>query len=42
MIKIMFVCHENICRYLMSEFIFKDMVEKKGMLANIPSKKYKI
>ncbi len=28
--KIMFVCHGNICRSPMAEFIFKDMVEKAG------------
>lgn len=28
MIKIMFVCHGNICRSPMAEFIFKDMVKK--------------
>lgn len=31
MIKIMFVCHGNICRSPMAEFIFKDMIAKKGM-----------
>lgn len=31
MIKVMFVCHGNICRSPMAEFVFKDMVEKKGM-----------
>ena len=31
MTKIMFVCHGNICRSPMAEFIFKDMVEKKGL-----------
>ena len=30
MIKIMFVCHGNICRSPMAEFIFKDMVRKCG------------
>ncbi|MBE7043362.1 MAG: low molecular weight phosphotyrosine protein phosphatase [Ruminococcaceae bacterium] len=30
MIKIMFVCHGNICRSPMAEFVFKDMVRKKG------------
>lgn len=30
MIKIMFVCHGNICRSPMAEFVFKDMVEKLG------------
>ncbi len=28
--KIMFVCHGNICRSPMAEFIFKDMVKKSG------------
>lgn len=30
-IKVMFVCHGNICRSPMAEFIFKDMVKKQGM-----------
>ena len=30
-IKILFVCHGNICRSPMSEFILKDMVEKRGL-----------
>jgi protein-tyrosine phosphatase len=30
-IKVMFVCHGNICRSPMGEFIFKDMVEKAGL-----------
>ena len=30
MIKILFVCHGNICRSPMGEFILKDMVEKAG------------
>ena len=29
--KIMFVCHGNICRSPMAEFIFKDMLRKKGI-----------
>ena len=29
MIKIMFVCHGNICRSPMAEFIFKDMIKKQ-------------
>ena len=28
--KIMFVCHGNICRSPMAEFVFKDMLEKVG------------
>lgn len=31
MIKIMFVCHGNICRSPMAEFIFKDLVKKEGL-----------
>ena len=30
MIKILFVCHGNICRSPMAEFIMKDLVEKAG------------
>ena len=31
MIKILFICHGNICRSPMAEFIMKDLVEKAGM-----------
>ncbi len=31
MIKILFVCHGNICRSPMAEFVFKDMVHKAGL-----------
>ena len=31
MIKILFVCHGNICRSPMAEFIMKDLVEKKKL-----------
>lgn len=31
MIRVMFVCHGNICRSTMSEFLFRDMVEKMGL-----------
>ena len=30
MIKVLFVCHGNICRSPMAEFIMKDMVKKAG------------
>lgn len=30
MIKIMFVCHGNICRSPMAEFMFRDMINKQG------------
>ena len=31
MIKVLFVCHGNICRSTMAEFVFKDMINKRGM-----------
>ena len=31
MIRILFVCHGNICRSPMAEFVMKDMVQKKGL-----------
>ena len=31
MIKVLFVCHGNICRSPMGEFIMKDLVEKAGL-----------
>ena len=31
MIRIMFVCHGNICRSPMAEFIFKDLLKKEGI-----------
>ena len=33
MVKIMFVCHGNICRSPMAEFIFKKMVAERGLSA---------
>ena len=30
-IKILFICHGNICRSPMAEFIFKDLIKKKGI-----------
>ena len=30
MIKILFICHGNICRSPLAEFVFKDMVKKAG------------
>ena len=39
MIKILFVCHGNICRSPMAEFVFRDMLEKAGLghLAKVAS-----
>lgn len=34
MIKIMFVCHGNICRSPMAEFVLKDMVQKQNIAEN--------
>lgn len=31
MVKVLFVCLGNICRSPMAEFVFKDMVRKKGL-----------
>ena len=31
MIKILFVCHGNICRSTMAEYVMKDLVKKEGM-----------
>lgn len=31
MIKILFVCHGNICRSPMAEFVMRDLVNKKGV-----------
>lgn len=31
MIRVLFVCHGNICRSTMAEFVLKDMVERRGL-----------
>lgn len=31
MIRILFICHGNICRSPMAEFVFKDILEKSGI-----------
>jgi protein-tyrosine phosphatase len=33
MIKILFICHGNICRSPMAEFVMKDLVQKAGLAA---------
>lgn len=33
MIKILFICHGNICRSPMAEFVMKDLVERAGLTA---------
>ena len=35
MTKILFVCHGNICRSPMAEFILKDLAEKEGLSAQL-------
>ncbi len=37
MIKILFVCHGNICRSPMAEFVMKDLVQKEKIAAHIQS-----
>ena len=34
--KILFVCHGNICRSPMAEFVMKDLVKKAGLASAIP------
>ena len=34
MTRIMFVCHGNICRSPMAEFIFKDLIKQNGTVKN--------
>ncbi len=31
MVKILFICHGNICRSPMAEFVFKDIIKKSGI-----------
>ena len=31
MIKVLFICHGNICRSTMAQFVFQDLVNKKGV-----------
>ena len=35
MLSIMFVCHGNICRSPMAEFVMKDIVRKTGLESEI-------
>ncbi len=34
MVKVLMICHGNICRSTMAEFVLKDMVKKQGMEDN--------
>ena len=31
MIKVLFICHGNICRSPMAQYVFEDMVKKQGI-----------
>ena len=31
MIRIVFICHGNICRSTIAQFVFQDMINKKGL-----------
>ena len=31
MIKVLFLCHGNICRSTMAQFVFQDMIHKAGL-----------
>ena len=31
MIKVLFICHGNICRSTMAEMVFKDMIRRRGL-----------
>ena len=35
MLNILFVCHGNICRSPMAEFVMKDLVRQKGLTENM-------
>ena len=37
MVKILFVCHGNICRSPMAEFVMKDMAKKAGVAVQVAS-----
>ena len=30
-IKVLFICHGNICRSTMAEYVFKDMIKRKNI-----------
>lgn len=34
MIKVLFICHGNICRSPMAEFVFQDIVKEQGLSAH--------
>ena len=34
MVKILFICHGNICRSVMGQYILQDMVNKAGLSGN--------
>ena len=40
MIKVLFVCHGNICRSPMAEFVLRDLTEKRGLSEEITQADY--
>ncbi|MBQ8966380.1 low molecular weight protein-tyrosine-phosphatase [Ruminococcus sp.] len=42
MVKILFICHGNICRSPMAEFIMKDLVEKAGLAGEFEIASYAV
>ena len=33
MVKVLFICHGNICRSPMAEYLLRDMVRRQGLVA---------
>ena len=36
MVKVLFICHGNICRSPMAEYLLRDMVRRQGLAAQFP------
>ena len=35
MVKVLFICHGNICRSPMAEYLLRDMVRRQGLAAQV-------